>query len=120
MVTLTHNTHKWYMHDDIIGAGFELPSERINIMRWMDKNRDRTIRAEVMDATRVVLQPFSDVCVDLLPSGDYTMGTEPMWITDRLMALGIMEIPPPPRPIEGVGLRMSATVFWIIAPTKET
>jgi len=48
------------------------------------------------------------------------MGTEPMWITDRLMALGIMEIPPPPRPIEGVGLRMSATVFWIIAPTKET
>jgi hypothetical protein len=86
----------------------------------MYTSRDHMIRAEVMDATRVVLQPFNEVCVDLLPSGDYTIGTEPMWITDRLMALGLVEIPPPPRPIEGVGLRISATVFWIIAPTKET
>jgi hypothetical protein len=110
---------RWQAVGDLLKWG---PAATLHagVMYWTDKNRDRTIRAEVMDATRVVLQPFSEVCVDLLPSGDYTMGTEPMWITDRLMALGIMEIPPPPRLIEGVGLRMSATVFWIIAPTKET
>ena len=120
MATNIHNSMRWYEHFDIIRAQMERPSQPFEVMHWMDKNRDHTIRAEVMGTTRVVLQPFSEVCVDLLPSGDYTMGTEPMWITDRLMALGLMEIPPPPRPIEGVGLRMSATVFWIIAPTKET
>ena len=86
---------------------------------WIAKAHPYQIRAEVMDDKRVVLQPFDDIWVDVLPTGDYTLGTEPMWVTDRLMALGLMEIPPPPRPIEGVGIRMSATVFWIIAPTKE-
>ena len=89
------------------------------LARWIGDNRDSMIRAEVMDDKRVVLRPFNDISVDMPPAGDYTIGTEPMWVTDRLMALGLMELPPPPRLIEGVGTRISATVFWIIVPTKE-
>jgi hypothetical protein len=110
---------KWKQVGDLLQTSWGYNDGIKETMHWVAKDHDRTIRAEVLDTTRVVLQPFNEVCIDMLPSGDYTIGTEPMWITDRLMALGLMEIPPPPRPIDGVGLRLSATVFWIIAPTKD-
>lgn len=109
----------WSKLGDVLQGSWENVDNVGEVMNWVAKDHHRTIRAEVLGTTRVVLQPFNEVCIDMLPSGDYTIGTEPMWITNRLMALGLMEIPPPPRPIDGVGIRLSATVFWIIAPTKD-
>lgn len=52
-------------------------------------------------------------CLDELPDGEYSMSELPTWVRDKLAALSIMHIPPPPTDVVGIGTRISEYVFWV-------
>lgn len=81
---------------------------------WYEPPYTKLYRAVVLDATRVQITPMATI--DVSPVTVYIIGTEPMWITERLAALLIMPLPPPQREVPGVGMRVSEYVFWIEAP----
>lgn len=44
------------------------------------------------------------------------LGDFPDWVSDRVAALTIMPVPPPVLEVDGVGLRISEHVYWVVAP----
>jgi hypothetical protein len=85
-------------------------------IQWMPADMTKLVRAKLVSDTEAYIEPISEVSLATMPYGSYTIGTEPLWVTDRIHALSIMEIPPPAQPIEGIGMRIDETTFWIIAP----
>ena len=98
----------------------ELDVKPSNILyRWLPEDKSTLVRANMTSANTAYLEPFERISIDPQPFGAYTLGDEPMWVTDRIAALSIMDIPPPPNFVDGVGIRIDADTFWIVAPKKE-
>lgn len=85
---------------------------------WMPRDMSTLLRAAMTSDTQVYLEPISGISLDHMPNGHYTIGTEPMWVTERILALSTTAVPPPPHPVEGVGMRIDETIYWIIAPKE--
>jgi hypothetical protein len=85
---------------------------------WTPRDMSTLLRAVMKSDTQAYLEPINGISLDSMPNGHYTIGTEPMWVTDRILALSITDIPPPPHPIEGIGMRIDETTYWIVAPEK--
>ena len=83
-------------------------------MSWIEANEPRLYRAVLVNDEKVILTPFVAL-VDKMPP-DYTLGMEPKWVTERIAVLRMMPLPPPPHKIEGIGMRVDQSTFWIIAP----
>lgn len=84
------------------------------LMRWIAPIEPRLNRATVLDNGSVKIEPFVTTR-NSLPE-NYTLGEDPKWVTDRILALMLMPLPPPPLTIDGVGMRVSENIFWIVAP----
>ena len=53
-------------------------------------------------------------CVDKEIDGDYASVDElPIWMQDRLAVLSLLEVPPPPNDVDGVGCRIGPYLFWV-------
>ena len=91
-----------------------LPTNMRSLTNWMDQNSPRLHRATVIDGKHVKITSFTSVSTNLPPN--YTLGDDPKWITDRIAALMLMPLPPPPLQVENVGLRIDENTFWIMSP----
>lgn len=95
--------------------GAKWPSELEPLLSWLPKDNRGVMRIEMRSATQGRLDTL-----DMLAKGPvgerYTLGDEPLWVTDRVLALSIMPVPPPPLFVDDVGVRISQNVFWIITP----
>lgn len=85
-----------------------------SVMSWIEANEPRLYRAVLVNDEKVILTPFVAL-VDKMPP-DYTLGMEPKWVTERIAVLRMMPLPPPPHKIDGIGMRVDQSTFWIIAP----
>lgn len=103
----------WVLLAGIGTAGADI-SGGLDTAKWVSEYTGRLHRVVLLDNDKVHIQSFIPQ-YSPLPE-EYTLGTEPMWITDRISALMIMPLPPPPIKIEEIGLRISQDVFWIISP----
>ena len=81
---------------------------------WITPDESRLYRARSLGNNTFQISSFESMSQPV-PS-EYTLGDEPTWITDRLMALLLMPDPPPMTTVDGVGTRISSDIFWIIAP----
>jgi hypothetical protein len=53
--------------------------------------------------------------VDVSVEGIYNSTSElPMWMQGRLAVLSMMEVNPPQTKIEGVGMRVDESVYWVL------
>ena len=95
-------------------ANFDTVME--TVARWMPEDRGLMYRATVFTSGKVELESFDPLPVRKSWEGVYDLGGEPKWIAARIAALSILNLPPPPQPVEGVGMRINEWVFWIVAP----
>jgi len=51
--------------------------------------------------------------LDLPHQGTYHKDNMPDWMQDKLHALAVLRVPPPEANVEGVGKRISETIFWV-------
>jgi hypothetical protein len=87
-----------------------------HISAWLPENSNRLIRACVVDTNNVKFTVFDPMSIQKPLPDNYMLGDDPKWVTERIMALRLLPLPPPPHHVEGVGMRIDDTVFWIIAP----
>jgi hypothetical protein len=53
--------------------------------------------------------------VDVSVEGIYNSTSElPMWMQERLAVLSMMKVNPPQTKIEGVGMRVDESVYWVL------
>ena len=52
-------------------------------------------------------------CLDLPHQGTYHKDRLPTWMREKLSSLAVLRVPPPEANVEGVGKRISETVFWV-------
>lgn len=83
-------------------------------VHWVPDNSAALVRVEVLEGKQVHIEAFEPLSIDLPPTGVYDLDAVPGWVRARIAALSIMPVPPPPSPVDEVGLRVSETVFWII------
>lgn len=70
---------------------------------------------------RVSVMCFGMDAVDCELEGEYDSVDElPDWVKERLAVLMVMPSTPPTVELEGVGRRISASVFWVHAPKDGT
>lgn len=67
------------------------------------------------DTNSVSVLPIGIDCLDSTFTGNYAWDELPEWVREKLTVLSALHIPPPPNPVEGLGERISDTVFWVYA-----
>ena len=65
------------------------------------------------DTKTVTVLPIGMNCIDSSFKGDYAWDDLPAWVREKLTVLSALHIPPPPNSVEGLGERISETVFWV-------
>lgn len=77
---------------------------------------DRTYRVEIaFDTKTVAVQCFGTDSVDTELKSDYkSVGALPTWVQERLAALAMLPVPPPPNDVEGVGCRIGPYLYWVV------
>lgn len=93
---------------------------------WYDELANDT--REVRDSNTYRVSVFPDhvtvLCfglesVDSCLEGTYhSVDVLPDWVKERLAVLNMIPPSPPTYEVEGVGRRISATVYWVFAPTN--
>ncbi len=81
----------------------------------MDTTSGITYRVNVAyDTKQVTITSIGMNCVDKEIDGDYASVDElPIWMQDRLAVLSLLEVPPPPNDVDGVGCRIGPYLFWV-------
>jgi len=92
--------------------------ERDAILRWIETSGGNVLRVVLHD-THAYLETFSSMTNLSIVDGDYPYDMVPDWVKDRVAALYITAPPPPPQPIDGIGVRINENTFWVEAPEEE-
>ena len=81
----------------------------------MSASDDSTYRVNIHYRTKAVEVLCLGInSVDAEVEGMYASTDElPEWMQLRLAALHMLEVPPPPNRVDGVGCRISPDVFWV-------
>lgn len=109
---------------DLTAVSIDMPPDEfealmIEVAQWLPEDRGRMYRATVLGGERVKIESFDTISVAQQLDGVYVLGRAPKWVAERIAALSILSLPPPPQVVEEVGMRISANVFWIVAPKKD-
>lgn len=65
------------------------------------------------DNEHVKVLCFTSKQLALIPDGTYRIDTLPQVLRDKLAVLAILETPPPPVDVAGVGQRVGERAFWV-------
>ena len=81
----------------------------------MSTKDDSTYRVDVHYSTKTVhVECFGMYPLDRSVDGTYASVDElPLWIQSKLAVLSMLEVPPPPNRVDGVGSRIASHVFWV-------
>lgn len=77
---------------------------------------DKLYRVNIhYDTKQVHVESFGINVVDLtVKLGHYdSVDDLPMWMQERLSVLNMLECPPPPNDVEGVGCRIGPYIYWV-------
>ncbi len=77
---------------------------------------NRTYRVEIAFDTKTVnVSCFGINSVDSDAEGAYASVEElPKWMQLRLATLSMLDVPPPPNDVDGVGCRVGPYLFWVV------
>lgn len=85
------------------------------ITQWVQSYTTRLYRVTMLDSDKVSVESVSPLAKEV-PPYEGMLGDFPNWVADRVAALSIMPVPPPPIEIDDVGMRISEDTYWVIAP----
>ena len=112
------------VRDDLSRAAAGTDSPRIAQIRGRDKDLS-ALRAQwtgdIENVYRVLVGPTIEVVclgidsVDKEVEGTYAdMSELPAWMQERVAVLSMIKVNPPQTKIEGVGMRVDESVYWVI------
>lgn len=112
------------VRDDLSRAAAGTDSPRIAQIRGRDKDLS-ALRAQwtgdIENVYRVLVGPTVEVVclgidsVDKEVEGTYAdMSELPAWMQERVAVLSMIKVNPPQTKIEGVGMRVDESVYWVI------
>ena len=81
----------------------------------MDATKRITYRVNIAyDTKQVTITSIGMESVDTTVKDNYNSVDElPTWMQDRLAVLSMLEVPPPPNDVAGVGSRIGPYLFWV-------
>ena len=112
------------VRSDLFRAVSGTDSPRVTQIKGRDKDLS-TLRArwtgDIENVYRVLVgQTIEVVClgidsVDKEVEGTYAgMSKLPMWMQERVAVLSMMKVDPPQTKIEGIGMRVDESVYWVV------
>jgi hypothetical protein len=112
------------VRDDLSRAAAGTDSPRIAQIRGRDKDLS-ALRAQwtgdIENVYRVLVGPTVEVVclgidsVDKEVEGTYAdMSELPAWMQERVAVLSMIKVNPPQTKIEGIGMRVDESVYWVI------
>lgn len=87
-------------------------------LEWIRTTGENVLRVVLYD-DHVYMETFANITNLSIVDGDYPYHMVPDWVKDRVAALYITAPPPPPHPVDGVGIRINENTFWVEAPEGE-
>ena len=106
--------------DELITYGYRAwpDADRYDLLvnAWLDNQKERVVRAKVTETGVVELTPFNNMRLRKPVPNVCVLGGDPKWVSDRIYALMLTDLPPPPNPIDEIGMRIDERTFWIVAP----
>ena len=81
----------------------------------MSETDDSTYRVILAKGNKTVhVECFGMYPLDRSVDGTYASVDElPEWMQSKLAVLSMLEVPPPPNRVDGVGSRIASHVFWV-------
>lgn len=88
--------------------------KKLTTVHWVG-SMENVYRVELGDQSGAVVDCLGMDCVDAEALGTYDDADDlPLWIQEKIAVLSIMEVDPPQTKVDGIGMRVSERVFWLV------